>query len=114
MDTEPRQDLPRPDLLRAAIGRFYFAAFLAARNHIEATTLEPVTRDASVHGWVPRQFSGADALHQRVRHLLLDLRETRNGADYGEAMDEEALAKSARRKSALVLSALKTLTARVR
>lgn len=112
--TEPTPVLPRPDLLRAAIGRFYFAAFLAARDHVEATTFQPVVRDVTAHGWVPRQFAGQDTPSQTVRKQLHDLRELRNGADYGEPMDEEVAVRSARKKARAVLSALATLKVRAR
>src|SRR4051812_17673884 len=74
---------PTPEaLLRSAISRAYYAAFIQARNRLRDVERRPVPR-RDVHEYVIRQFTNSrDYKRQKVGKNLVRLREHRTRADY--------------------------------
>ncbi|MCB9694591.1 MAG: hypothetical protein H6736_22505, partial [Alphaproteobacteria bacterium] len=106
--------IPADAGLRAAVGRYYYAALLETREYLEAAAPERVDRSARTHAWVASQLRGADPSTVQLRKLLGDLRSWRTRADYGDDlhMDAGAMARSAQKKARGVLRQVKTLRVR--
>ncbi|MCB9610832.1 MAG: hypothetical protein H6722_00030 [Sandaracinus sp.] len=82
-------ECPGDAALRAAIGRYYYAALLSARNYLEATEPMPVDDSEQTHRWVIRKLrDSADPESQKLTSELNSMRITRNRADYGDDMSD--------------------------
>lgn len=76
---------PVDALLRAAIGRYYYASLLGARDYIERT--EPIAADRAetTHRWVIEKLrASAEMESGRLGTTLNSMRESRNAAEYGD------------------------------
>lgn len=84
-----RGDCPAEAAYGAAIGRYYYAAMLCARDHFAETESTPVDTSESTHRWVRdrlREYRDAEAL--KLGRELDTMRISRNKADYGDELSD--------------------------
>lgn len=99
--------LPRDASFRTAIGRLYYAVFLAARETLEHTGAGRPNRSDQAHRWVADQFGGADPQCVSIRRDLTTLRGWRNQADYNDPrLDAEAMCAATRTTAVRALRSL--------
>ena len=80
-------DVPPEAAFRAAIGRFYYAALLSARDYLAQSEPMPVNTTEQTHRWVIGKLrESADGESQRLTSELNSMRIVRNRADYGDAI----------------------------
>lgn len=105
---------PPEAALRAAIGRYYYAAMLSARDLIAETEAMPVDTTDGTHRWVRdklREWGDAEA--QKLARELDTMRISRNNADYGsEVLDLEGECSRMVSRCERALGYVKTLRAR--
>ena len=78
---------PADAALRAAIGRYYYAALLSARDYLAASESVSVDQTEATHSWVIRKLQdSADPESQRLTSELNAMRVLRNKADYGDTL----------------------------
>lgn len=76
---------PAEAAYRAAIGRYYYASLLAARQLVERSSPMPADRGDTTHSKVIGALrESADPEAQRLERELNTMRTTRNKAEYGE------------------------------
>jgi uncharacterized protein (UPF0332 family) len=91
---------PADAALRAAIGRYYYAVMLSARDLLERSSPMPGDRADTTHGWVIRTLGErSDSVAQLLARALNAMRTMRNRAEYGEDIarlpeEAERMAKS--------------------
>ena len=72
---------------RSAISRAYYAAYCSARNYIRTNAKRPLARDWDGHRAVSEWFRcQQDPESQQIGQDLLNLLESRNKADYRDAL----------------------------
>lgn len=82
-------ECPPDAALRAAIGRYYYAALLSARDFIDQTETTLVDRTVETHTWVLRKLREyEDRPAQQLMVELNAMRTSRNAADYGDELPE--------------------------
>lgn len=70
---------------RIAIGRYYYAVLLGARDYLAHSEPNPVDTSADTHGWVIRKLrDSAEPEAQKLASDLNTMRLLRNKADYGQ------------------------------
>ncbi len=74
---------------RAAIGRYYYAALLAARDFIARSEPMPPDSSETTHRWVINKLrESSDGESQKLSMTLTNLRVARNHADYGDEIGD--------------------------
>lgn len=105
-------DLPPDAAHRVAIGRSYYAVFLAALPLAERRSPSPRPSGPEIHRWVADQFRGSSPEERTVYSELARLRNLRNAADYGDPMNSAELSKAVRKIVRRLMTALGTLDRR--
>lgn len=76
---------------RAAIGRYYYAALLTARDFLAASAPMPTDNSEQTHRWVIGQLRASiDSESQKLTSELNSMRIARNRADYGDELPDVA------------------------
>jgi uncharacterized protein (UPF0332 family) len=101
----------REACLRAAISKAYYAAFCSVRNYARDFDRLVLDESAQDHGSVKKHYIRApDPKNRQVGNSLDRLRDSRNQADYSDAIDKlEELAKAAISQSKQVHTLLKQI-----
>lgn len=102
MSFNPRDFIPVADRLaateppdeasfRAAIGRYYYAVLLSARNYLADSGPMDADRGEHTHRWViDRLREMNEPVAQLLQQILTRMRQRRNQADYGDDLSRPA------------------------